>query len=78
MASQGVPKWSKGCPVGPKRKPKSAQGEKKAVEGHPKEGNKSKSYILINRIYVNFQYTAIQRPANIYIYIYVYIYMALY
>ena len=43
MAFQGVPKWSKGCPRGPKKIPKSAQEEKKGVEGHPKEANKAQN-----------------------------------
>ena len=64
MAFQGVPKWSNGCPKGPKKSPKSAQGKKKGVEGHPKEANKSQNYIHINEIYANSRSTAIQRPAS--------------
>ena len=65
MATQGAPKWSKGCPKGPKGTPKSAQGEEKEVERHPKENNKSQTYIHIHKIYANSRSTAIQRPARI-------------
>ena len=37
MATQGVPKWSKGCPHGPKRSPASAQGGEKGIEGRKGE-----------------------------------------
>ena len=77
MATQGIPKWSKGCPKGLKRDPKSAQGEKKGVGGHPKEANKSQNYIHINKIYEHSRSTVIQRPASI-IYIYAYIYIYIY
>ena len=53
MASQGVPEWSKGWSKAPKRNPKSAQGEKKGFEGHPKEANKTQNYIHINKIFAN-------------------------
>ena len=35
---------------GPKRNPKSAQGEKKGVEGHTKSANKSQDYVHLNNI----------------------------
>ena len=65
MSSQGVLKWSKGCRKEPKKSPKSAQGKKKSVEGHPKEANKSHNYIHMNKMYTNSRSTAIQRPASI-------------
>ena len=49
MASQGVPKWSKGCPRGPKRNPKTFQGGEKEVERHPKESKKSQNYVHIKK-----------------------------
>ena len=53
MATQGVPKGIKGCPKGPTTSPKAAQGEEKGIEGHPKERNKSESYIHLNKVCVN-------------------------
>ena len=49
LACHSVPRWSKGCPMGPKRIAKSGQENKKEVEGHPKEANKSENYAHINK-----------------------------
>ena len=65
MAFQGIPKWSKGCPEGPKKIPnKSTQGEKKGVKRHPREANKSQNYIHTSKIYANSGSTAIQRQTS--------------
>ena len=64
MATQGAPKWSKGCPRDPKGSPKSSQGQQNEPQRHPKESNKSQNYIHINEIYPNSRSTAIQRPAS--------------
>ena len=56
----------KGCPKGPKRNPRSPQGEKREIRRHAKETNESENFIHIIEIYANSRYTAVQRPASKY------------
>ena len=50
MASQGVPKWSKGCPKGPKRSSKSTKDRKRGSNGTQRRPINHNIYICIHTL----------------------------
>ena len=77
MAFQGVPKWSKGCPNGPKKNQKSAQERKRASKGTQRRPTNHKT------IYTQTEYTQTPDPPPhsgrlVYIHIHIETYLCVY
>ena len=64
IATEGDPKWSKGCPRESKKNSKSFPGKEIEVERHPMESDKIQNCMHVNKIQANSRSTAIQLPAS--------------
>ena len=62
MATQIDPKWSKGCPSGPNKKPKV--DPRRPVARYSKEINKPQKHRPVHKMYPHSRCTALQRPAS--------------